>query len=348
MFFSASARVVCYVGTWAAYRSVNGKFDIENINPKLCTHLIYTFVGLNQSNYIFTNYFSTEGYERFNALKKQNPSLKTLIAIGGWNEGATTYSHVLSDPKLRTAFVKNAVEFVKMHGFNGLDIDIEYPGQRGGAASDKITFTLFQENFSKLIKELREAFNPHGFLLSAAVPCTGSSADISYQVPELSKYLDFINVMTYDIHGSFDGEVGHVAPLYASSVDKTSTAKLLNVDASITAWIQRGASPQKLTLGIPFYGRTFTLKDPKNVSLGAPITGPGAAGLYSKSEGTLAYNEIVELQQKEKWTVVFDAEQKVPHAYHNDQWVGYDDPRSISIKVGQRGFLNTIHRNPSL
>ncbi|CAH1974583.1 unnamed protein product [Acanthoscelides obtectus] len=240
---------------------------------------------------------------------------------------------MLSDSNLRRAFVKNAVEFLKTHGFDGLDLDIEYPGQRGAAASDK-------ENYSKLIEELRKAFESHGFLLSAAVPCTGSSADISYEVPKLNEYLDFINVMTYDIHGSYDGAVGHVAPLYASSVDKSQSAKLLNVDESIKAWIQRGTSPQKLNLGIPLYGRTFTLKDPKHVEIGAKITGPGAAGPYTKEAGTLGYNEVVELQQKTKWTVVFDDEQKVPHAYHEDQWVGYDDPKSIKIKVAYAKSMN--------
>nr|CAH7750120.1 unnamed protein product [Callosobruchus chinensis] len=282
-------RVVCYVGTWAAYRSGNGKFDIENINPKLCTHLIYAFAGSNANASIHI----------------LDPNLDI-------------------DKILRSTYVKNAAEFVKTYGFDGLDFDIEYPAQRGAAASDK-------ENFSKLLKELRAVFKQNGLLLSAAVPATGSSADISYEVKKLNEYLDFISIMAYDYHGSWDGAVGHVAPLFASSVDKTETAKLLNVDASVKAWIQRGAHPQKLNLGIPFYGRTFTLKDPKDVELGAAITGPGTAGPYSAEAGTLAYNEIVELVQKEEWTVVFDDEQMVPHGYRGDQWIGHDDPRSIIV-----------------
>lgn len=44
--------VVCYVGTWAAYRQPEeGAFDIEGIEPLLCTHLIYSFAGLDNSTF---------------------------------------------------------------------------------------------------------------------------------------------------------------------------------------------------------------------------------------------------------------------------------------------------------
>lgn len=80
-----------------------------------------------------------------------------------------------------------------------------------------------------LIKEFRKEFDKHGFLLTAAVAATGSTVDTAYDIPNLSKYLDFIHIMAYDFHGAYDGVTGQNAPLYASSIDRTDAQKLLNV-----------------------------------------------------------------------------------------------------------------------
>ncbi|VEN35163.1 unnamed protein product [Callosobruchus maculatus] len=324
-------RVVCYHASWSWQRLGDGKFEVENIDPNLCTHLIYAFVGLNADGTIkvLDKRMDVENgnFKKFNALKQRNPKLITIVAIGGWEESAT-FSPVVSDPKLRATLVTSAVKFMQTYGFNGFDLDWEFPAQRGGKKSDK-------ENFSKLLKELRAAFDKHGFLLSAAVNGVGSSVDTSFEVPVLNKYLDMINVMSYDYHGTWDENkvTGHHSGLYPSAVDVTAAAKQLNVDASIRGWIQRGADPQKINLGVPFYGRSFTLTNPSNPALGAPISGPGKPGPYQKDSGSLGYDEIVKLQKDGSWTYVWDNKQKVPHAYKDNQWVGYDDPRSLEGKV---------------
>lgn len=95
-------KMVCYYGSWAVYRPGNGKFDIENIDPFLCTHIVYGFAGLGSNNTIqaldpYNDLYENWGkgaYLRLTALKKKNPDLKTLIAIGGWNEGSLKYSKV--------------------------------------------------------------------------------------------------------------------------------------------------------------------------------------------------------------------------------------------------------------
>ena len=119
---------------------------------------------------------------------------------------------VFGDAGLRAKFVDNAVKFIKKYEFNGLDIDWEYPNQRGGKPEDIESFTL-------LIKELKEKFDPEGLLLSAAVASVESSASLSYNIREISKYIDFINLMAYDLRGPWDAEkkVGINAPLYPSS-----------------------------------------------------------------------------------------------------------------------------------
>ncbi|GBM66518.1 putative chitinase 2 [Araneus ventricosus] len=151
-------KVVCYFGSWAYYRPGEGKFDFEDIDTFLCTHAIYSFTNL-QDNQItpFDPYLDLKenwgigGYERFNNLKKKNPYLKTLISIGGWNEGSTKYSAMAADPNARATLVRSVVDFCLKYDFDGLDMDWEYPANRGGDPRDKQNFvTLLKVHFSEV------------------------------------------------------------------------------------------------------------------------------------------------------------------------------------------------------
>lgn len=136
--------------------------------------------------------------------------------------------------------------------------------------------------------------------------------------------------MTYDLHGSWDSSIGINAPLYAGANDVTEIQKQLNVDSCIKYWISEGASSEKLILGVPLYGRSFTLSNPDLTTPGSPHSGPGLGGSYSNEPGNLGFNEICE--QLSSWTRVWDATQRVPYAYNGNQWVGYDDVESLTIK----------------
>ncbi|XP_069678524.1 acidic mammalian chitinase-like [Periplaneta americana] len=324
----AQKKVVCYLGSWSTYRPGDGKFDIEHINPHLCTHVIYTFVGITSAGGIRIlddwNEIGKGGFRRFNELRNQNPSLKTLVAIGGWNEGSTTYSQVVNSASLRSAFVNNIVNFVKQYEFDGFDLDWEYPCQRGGASTDKAAYIL-------LLKELREKFDQNGYLLSAAVAAAESSASLSYDIPKVGQYLDFINIMAYDLHGSWDSVTGHNAPLYPSSKDVTQQQRSLNVDAAVKYWLGQGAPPEKIVVGMGTYGRTFTLSGSASCAIGVPASGAGSAGPYTREAGMLGYNEICE--KLSSWNVIWDDEQKVPFACNGNQFVGYDNPKSIGLKA---------------
>ena len=127
---------------------------------------------------------------------------------------------------MRANFVNNIVKFIREYSFNGLDFDWEYPGQRGGKPSDK-------ENFVLLLRELKARFSREGLSLSAAVNPTQWGAQQSYNIREISKSLDFINLMTYDYHGTYDPDkrVGHNAPLFASP-QESPDQQTLNVVSS--------------------------------------------------------------------------------------------------------------------
>ena len=88
--------IMCYFGSWSTYRWATGHFDVEDIDPFLCTHLVFGFAGLDPESYTIRaldpyneleENWGKGAYKRFTNLKNVNPNLVTLLAIGGWNEG---------------------------------------------------------------------------------------------------------------------------------------------------------------------------------------------------------------------------------------------------------------------
>lgn len=105
---------------------------------------------LSCNNIILDDLLYTYRYERFNKLKQQNPSLKTLLAVGGWNMGSAPFTRMVATDAGRREFATTSLQFLQKHGFDGLDIDWEYPANRGSPAGDRDRFTqlvkVFQEN----------------------------------------------------------------------------------------------------------------------------------------------------------------------------------------------------------
>ncbi|NWT79460.1 CHIA chitinase, partial [Lanius ludovicianus] len=97
-------------------------------------------------------------------------------------------------------------------------------------------------------------------------------------------------------------------------------------------WKNNGAPAQKLLVGFPTYGKTFTLQNPSNTGIGAPTSGPGPAGPYTKEAGLLAYYEICAFLNSGA-TQAWDAPEDVPYAYKGSEWIGYDNVKSFGLKV---------------
>ena len=212
-------KVVCYYPNWPYYRQGDGKYTVEDIEPGLCTHIMYSFVVLDPSTHVMKIHddwldVQLGNMRKFTDLKKAHPGVKFMVALGGWTDSRKPglYSTLLASPSKRAAFVTHAVSFLQEWGFDGLDLDYEYPVDVGGVQSDKPGFTA-------LVRELRAAFDPKGWELTAAVSASASKVDAGYEVAEVSQLLDAVHLMTYDLHGSWETSVDHHAALYGEPGD---------------------------------------------------------------------------------------------------------------------------------
>lgn len=178
--------------------------------------------------------------------------------------------------------------------------------------------------------EAQEILKPR-LLLTAAVPVGPDNIREGYDVPAVASYLDFINLMAYDFHGKWERETGHNAPLYAPSSD-SEWRKQLSVDNAAKLWTKLGTPKEKLIVGIPTYGRTFTLTSTVKTGPNSPASGGGKQGEYTKESGFLAYYEVCEMLLNGA-VYIWDDEMKVPYLYDGDQWVGFDDEKSIRNKM---------------
>ena len=280
---ATNARIVCYVTSWSGKRPGAGQFDASHIDPFLCTHVIYAFAGLKDNRIQPLQ----DSYTSLVALKEKNPGLKVLLAVGGWIVGPGPFKELTENAYRQTLFTFSVIEFLRSAKLDGLDLCWEFP--RG---------TEDRARYTRLVKELREAFDGEGktskrdaLLLTAAVPSSFEAIAAGYDVAEISKHLDFLNVMTYDFHGDWEQVVGHNSPLFPLN-SASAYQKKLTVDFSVSEWVNRGAARDKLVIGLPTYGRTFTLANASLTDIGAPCVRGGQAGPFTREAGFLSFFEV--------------------------------------------------------
>ena len=156
-----------------------------------------------------------------------------------------------------------------------------------------------------------------------------------YDIPAIEANVDFINLMSYDLHGSWEPEsADHHAPLSKRSWDETP----FTVEDGVEYWIANGLTAAKINLGIPLYGRSWKLSS-EVTSPPAPAKGAGSPGPFTSESGYMAYFEICEALQNDDWYITEDPEQlNGPYAVspasdvRSQNWVGYDDVAMVTKK----------------
>jgi len=326
---------VCYHTNWAQYRPDKGKFNPENIDPFLCTHIIYAFAKLDRNHELSMYEWNDDKlYPRMMKLKEKNPKLRISLAVGGWNHEngkPSKFSVMVNNDGFRTKFISKAIEFLRKWGFDGLDLDWEYPAGRGNSPpGDK-------QKFTQLVNELVAAFhaesaatNLERLYLTAAVAAGYKTIDAGYEVAKIGQKLDWLNLMAYDLHGNWDKITGHHTAMGDDGGSLPDRDKL-TVAYALDYWINKGFPAGKIALGLATYGRAFRLKDAKNHGLGAPKAewSNPRRGPYTREPGFLAYYEICNYG----YTIVEDNLAKAPYGYKDTDWVGFENQQSLVYKA---------------
>ncbi|ROT76530.1 hypothetical protein C7M84_004873, partial [Penaeus vannamei] len=197
-----------------------------------------------------------------------------------WGEGGMgEYSHMASLPERRAVFISSVVDFLKSYGFDGLDMDWEYPGapERGGMAADK-------ENFRLLMEELRRAFDAEdqGWDLTVAVPIYRSKLEDGYDVPGLCSVVDAVHLMAYDLRAHWDGFADVHSLLYRRPHLDFGEYRERNANNGVLLWEEYGCPRNKLVLGTAFYGRPSPSATPPTPACTPPWRGAATRALHGR------------------------------------------------------------------
>jgi chitinase len=309
--FSQKGRDIAVIGYFAGPASALENFPIGKL-----THLNFSFVHLKAGKLSVDRAADSVCINKMNTFKESYPRLKIILSLGGWG-GCKDCSPTFATADGRKVFAKSVKETLKYFRIDGIDLDWEYPAIPGYPGHDYSPAD--KKNFTSLVKALRKELGTR-YEISFAAGGFDHFIDSSIEWKEVVKYVDKVNVMTYDLVHGASKLSGHHTPLYSTPQQKESG------DNAVMRLIQVGVPANKIILGAAFYARLFEVSDTSDHGLYRPAHFYRGVS-YSRLYDTIsAANGFVQY-----WDPVANA----PYAFNAQRKieVTYDDSLSIARKT---------------
>ena len=315
--FPFTKRLVAFYGSWSKFNVPS--YSSAQIPYNKLTHIIHAGINLNEPVDGSFN-INTYGYLEPELLSKAHAAdIKVLFYVGANN--GYDYTLVTSSPQFRSTFLKNLREVVKKYGYDGVDIDWEYP-------NGPVDFV----NFVTFIREIRNLFDP-SILISTDIriyPSSGVDFD------HLNTLVSWFNIMMYDAAGPWTGDVQMNSPIFDDPANPNDQGA---VDQAATDFVQTyNVPPEQLNMGTPFYGYDYMNQRYLYQNCDIPCTDDNVPSL---NYGT----QIKPLVNKQGWVRHWNTVQSVPYLVRADGsngFITYDDPESTYDRIyysdWMRGF----------
>lgn len=298
--------------------------EASKIEAQRLTHINYAFVDIKDGRaWLHNEKTDTVNFRKLNELKKINPDLKIMISVGGW-----TWSKHFSDAMLTDEstlkFAKSSVDIVAKYDLDGVDIDWEYPGMKG----DNNGFRPEdRKNYTNMFKHLREQLDilaqKTGKKYDVTTAIGGSREFLQHtEMEKAQKYLDYINLMSYDFDNTYDNMSSHHSNLFSPK----NMPYLYSTDICIENLKKVGVDPSKVVMGIGFYAKGKIVASAENNGLYQIPIQPRYGGGYSFIKDSL--------ENKKGYVKFWDDQSKAPYLFNQEtkHFITYDDEESVKIK----------------
>jgi len=341
-------KVSCYIRTWPVPQSArqgnNPYWNAGMIKGEYLSDLIISFALLEKEDVsvpyiselkpVSNNPMFGNLWDEVNALKKKYPHLKINISVGGY--GADGFSDMANDPKLRAAFAANICKWLEDYNLDGMDVDWEYPvGPEWG--QEIKSRPADKQNYISLLQDLRNAMDNLGsktgkrYGLSTAVPASGWFPK-AIDVKAAARIVDTLKLMAYDYYGGWSDTTGHHTNLSNNPRDPAWGG--WSTRQALAEYLGAGVPPEKIALGIGFYGRAW-----QGVEHGNNEDTPGLFQPYKSlprtapfDQGTIDWTDIKEfLKPGSGYKRYWDDIAKAPYLYNGDIWISYTDAEQIKL-----------------
>ncbi|MCJ1270850.1 hypothetical protein MMC22_010747 [Lobaria immixta] len=327
---SSNQRTIGYYEGWSTTRAC-GQVPPEQLPAGAYSHLNFAFAFVDPSSYKIApmSALDTTLYPRFTGLKDTNPGLQTWISVGGWSMNdpdqptAATFSNLAASTSAQSSFFSSLLSFMSTYGFDGVDIDWEYPvaPERSGKPADFVNYVSFMANLKKALGS-----SGHNYGLTITLPSSYWYMQ-NFDIVKLEKIVDWFNVMTYDLHGTWDSTDKFIGPIVNAHTNLTE------IDQTMDLFWRNNINPAKIVMGVGFYGRSFTLTNPSCSTAGCGFSSGANPGPCSANSGTLMFSEIQNVIAA-GGKVTLDSKAAVKQVvWDTNQWVSYDDGDTFKMKI---------------